>query len=99
MLNRPAVLLTPERSAVILDEAVRRVGAAIPAPVDLDALRQALETAQAKRPCSLVGLMKIGRRRALDRIRRKARKNMDRLAVVPDTDPQPHNVSRDTIDL
>ena len=45
MPNRPAVPITPERSAAILAEAVRRIDAAIPDhAVDLHALRQALET-------------------------------------------------------
>lgn len=69
-----AALLTPERSAAILAEALRRVDASIPGPVDLGVLRQALEIEQARGTVSLVTLMKVGRRRALDRIRRMARK-------------------------
>ena len=75
MPRRYAVPLTPERSAAILDEAIRRVDAAIPDhAVDLHALRQALETEVAKGPLSLVKLMKLGRRRALDRIHRAVRR-------------------------
>ena len=77
-IRRAAVPLTLERSAAILDEALRRIDRAIPDPVDLDALRRALETEQAKGPLSLVALMKIGRRRALDRIRRAAIKEAAR---------------------
>lgn len=76
-IRRAAAPLTPERSAAVLAEALRRVDRAIPGPVDLDVLRQALETEQAKGPCSLVKLMKVGRRRALDRIRRAARKELN----------------------
>ncbi len=80
--------LTPERSAAILEEAVRRVNAAIPDhTVDLHALRQALETEQAKGPLPLVKLMKIGRRRALDRIGRQAQKDAIRLAKLYGTPP------------
>lgn len=87
---RRAVPLTPERAAAILDEAVRRVDAAIPDhAVDLCALRQALETEQAKGPVPLVTLMKIGRRRALDRIGRKARKDANRFAELYGTPPPP----------
>ena len=76
MPRRSAVPLTPERSAAILAEAVRRVDAGIPDhAIDLPALRQALETELGKGPLSLVKLMKVGRRRALDRISRKARKD------------------------
>ncbi len=71
--------LTPERSAALLEEAVRRVNAAIPDhTVDLHALRQALETEQAKGPLPLVKLMKIERRRALDRIGRAERKQAEK---------------------
>ncbi len=74
MPNQPALVLTPERRAAIIDEALRRIDAAIPVQIDLCALRQALETEMAKDSCPLVKLMKIGRRRALDRIGRVARK-------------------------
>ncbi len=73
MPNRHAAPLTPERNAPILTEALRRIDRAIPDPVDIHALRQALETEMAKGSISLVGLMKVGRRRALDRMRRAAR--------------------------
>ena len=77
MPHRDPATLTPERSAAILDEALRRVDASIPDHAcDLDALRLALELEQAKGPIPLVKLMKIGRRRELDRIGRKARKDM-----------------------
>ncbi len=79
MPNRPAVPITPERSSAILAEAMRRIDAAIPDhAVDLHALRQALETEQAKGPSPLVKLMKIGRRRALDRIGRAERKQAEK---------------------
>lgn len=79
MPTRPKLILSPERSAMILAEAIRRVDASIPDhAVDITALRQALETEQAKGPVSLVGLMKVGRRRALDRIRRIAIKRAAR---------------------
>ncbi len=88
MPNRPAVPITPERSSAILAEAVRRIDAAIPDhAVDLHALRQALETEQAKGPLPLVKLMKIGRRRALDRIGRQAQKDAIRLAKLYGTPP------------
>lgn len=75
MPRRYAVPLTPERSAAILDEAIRRVDAGLSDhEVDLCALRQALETEVAKGSLSLVKLMKLGRRRALDRIHRAVRK-------------------------
>ena len=82
MPNCSTPSLIPERSAAILAEAIRRVDAAIPdCEVDLDALRQALETELEKGPLPLVKLMKIGRRRALDRISRKFRKG-DRTPAV-----------------
>lgn len=68
---------SPERRAAVLDEAMRRIDAAIPGEVDLGALRRALETEMAKNPCPLVKLMKVGRRRALDRISRTVRKDAD----------------------
>lgn len=75
MPHRDPATLTPERSALMLTEALRRVDAAIPDhAVDLFALRRALESELAKGPTSLVTLMKIGRRQALDRISRMARK-------------------------
>ena len=97
MPRRSAVPLTPERSAAILNEAIRRVDAAIPDhAVDLCALRQALETELEKGPLPLVKLMKVGRRRALDRISRTARKDTHDPAVphgtpAPLTRCQPSN--------
>ncbi len=81
MPNRTAVQLSPERSSIVLAEALRRVDAAIPDPVDLDVLRRALETEMAKGPVPLVKLMKVGRRRALDRIRRASRQEAGRALV------------------
>ncbi len=78
MPTRHAAPLPPERSAAILAEALRRIDRAISDPVDMHALRQALETEQAKGTNSLVALMKVGRRRALDRIRRMAGKELNR---------------------
>ncbi len=75
---RRIALPSPERQAAVLSEALRRIDAAISGEVDLDALRQALETEMAKGPCLLVKLMKVGRRRAIDRIGRAARKGTDR---------------------
>ena len=87
MPKRTPPSLTPERSAAILEEALRRIDLSISAPVDLDALRLALETEQAKGPRSLVGLMKVGRRRALDRLGRAARKRTNQLAAIHETPP------------
>ena len=98
MPRRSAVPLTPERSAAILAEAVRRVDAGIPDhAIDLPALRQALETELGKGPLSLVKLMKVGRRRALDRISRQARKEMKRCAA-PHGTPSPLARYRPAID-
>jgi tRNA A-37 threonylcarbamoyl transferase component Bud32 len=75
MPHRTQAALNPERATAILEEALRRVDAGIPDhAVDLLALRRALESELAKGPTSLVTLMKIGRRQALDRISRLARK-------------------------
>ena len=75
MPHRDPATLTPERSAALLMEALRRVDAGIPDHVvDLLALRRALEGQPVKGPISLVALMKVGRRQALDRISRMARK-------------------------
>ncbi len=75
---RPAPPPSPERTAAIVDEALRRIDRAIPDPVDLLALRQALETELEKGPLPLVALMKVGRRRALDRIGRAERKQVEK---------------------
>ena len=75
---RAPVTLSPERSAAILEEALRRIEAAIPdRAVDLCALRKALETEMAKGPVPLVKLMKVGRRRAIDRLCRMASKGVN----------------------
>ena len=90
MPRRSTTSLTPEHAAIVLAEALRRVDAGIPDhAVDLHALRQALETEQAKGPCSLVKLMKVGRRRALDRIRRAAIKKIAETAA-PDSISHPN---------
>ncbi len=77
MTDQSNTSISPDRSAAILDEALRRIEDAIP-DAHLGALRQALQSELAKRPLSLVKLMKIGRRRALDRIVRMARKDAAR---------------------
>ena len=89
MPTHRAIPLTSDRSAAILAEALRRIDRAIPDPVNLGALRRALETEMAKGPVSLVALMKVGRRRALDRIGRQSRKDADRLLVLRGTPPPP----------
>ena len=90
MPTRFVTPLTPERAAAILAEAVRRVNAAIPDhAVDLHPLRQALETEMAKGPISLVAMMKVGRRRALDRIGRQVQKDAIRFAELYGTPPPP----------
>ena len=72
MPHHPAAALTSSRAAFVLGEALRRIDHAIPRPADLDALRQALETELEKEPIPFVALITVGRRWALDRIRRMA---------------------------
>ncbi len=79
MPSRSPVTLSPDRSAALVEEAVRRINASISdCDVNLAALRQALATEMAKGPLPLIKLMKLGRRRALDRINRMARKEAKR---------------------
>ena len=70
MPHHSAAAFTSGRSVVILGEALRRIDRAVPDSVDLDVLRQTLETEMAKGPVSLIALMEVGRRWAFDRIRR-----------------------------
>ena len=87
MPAHPIAAPCSDRSAAVLAEAVRRVDAAISDEVDLPALRQALETEMGKGTRSLVALMKVGRRRALDRISRAVRKDVVRLVILHGTPP------------